>query len=233
MKSVSSLLIAASTVALVTVFTVSGHAQSPDGLRHAQMHGGGMQGQGAQGHGAQGQSTQSQGMPGKGSMESREAGGTNAQMPSAGCMEMCGGMAGQKMGGMGPGAMSASSMPGPRMMQQMMPGRMADLPADRIEGRIAYLHAELRIADVQMAAWNEFAGVLRANAKRVSDARLVSAPAASKSAADRLDEQERFLAARLESVRALKPAFSKLYGSLDDSQKKTADELLGPYLGLG
>lgn len=231
MMSSNKFFVACSTIALMAAFATTGHAQSSEGFLLAQMHGGGAQGQG---HGSQGQGTQSQdkGM-GMGKMESRGTGDSTAQTPaSSGCMDMC--MGGQAMQGE-MGGMGMSSMPGPRMMQQMMmQGRMADLPSDRIEGRIAYLHAELRITDAQMPTWNDFAAVLRANAKRASDARPASTPTASQpvAAAVRLDEQERWLAARLESVRALKPAYTKLYAALDDSQKKTADELLASYLGV-
>ena len=49
----------------------------------------------------------------------------------------------------------------------------------------------------------------------------------------RLDAQERWLAARLEGTRALKTAFTGLYGALSDEQKKAAGELLAPHMGMG
>lgn len=112
------------------------------------------------------------------------------------------------------------------MMQMMRHGSMLDVPSDYIEGRIAFMHAELRITDSQMAAWTEFANVLRANAKRSAEAHGAKGQQAATTTADRLDEQERRLAARLEGVRALKAAYGKLYAVLDDKQKKTADELM-------
>ena len=50
--------------------------------------------------------------------------------------------------------------------------------------------------------------------------------------AERLDLQERWLLARLEGTRAIKAAFTTLYGTLSDEQKKTADELLAPHMGM-
>ena len=50
---------------------------------------------------------------------------------------------------------------------------------------------------------------------------------------ERLDAQERWLAARLEGTRSLKTAFTGLYTALSEEQKKTADELLAPHMGLG
>jgi hypothetical protein len=42
---------------------------------------------------------------------------------------------------------------------------------DDIEGRIAFLRAELKITDAQMSAWNTFADALRANAKKLGEVR--------------------------------------------------------------
>jgi len=50
--------------------------------------------------------------------------------------------------------------------------------------------------------------------------------------ADCLDMQERWLAARLEGTRSIKAAFTSVFGTFSEDQKKTATELLGPHLGL-
>ena len=60
-----------------------------------------------------------------------------------------------------------------------------------------------------------------------------AAPPQVPSMADRLDQQERWLLARLEGTRTMKAAFTKLYDTLSDEQKKTADELLAPHMGMG
>ena len=46
-----------------------------------------------------------------------------------------------------------------------------DDDGDHIEGRIAFLKAELKITDVQMPQWNAFADTLRANAQRMREMR--------------------------------------------------------------
>lgn len=144
------------------------------------------------------------------------------------------GMQGQGMQGQMPDMMSGTMGPGtsPQMMQVMMHGHVADLPSEHIEGRIAFLHAELQIKEPQMPAWTEFANVLRANAKRIGEAQKAQPLQGAVSATDRLDQQERWLSARLESVKALKPAYTKLYAALDDKQKKIADELVTPHMGI-
>jgi hypothetical protein len=133
-----------------------------------------------------------------------------------------------QMGGKGPGMMMGAGMSDGSMMammMRMMHGRMDDM-AEYVEGRIAFLQAELRPTDSQMAAWHEFANVLRANGKRISQARAEQPKRTSASFGDRLDDEERWLSVKLEGVRALKPAYAKLYAVLDDKQKKTADDVM-------
>lgn len=105
---------------------------------------------------------------------------------------------------------------------------------DRVEGRIAFLHAEMKITDAQAKPWDAFAAALRDNAKRLGQVRAaVGGHAASPSSLEqRLANQELWLSARLEGVREIKAAFAPLYGTLSDEQQKTADELLGTHMGL-
>ena len=128
---------------------------------------------------------------------------------------------------------SANMMGGMPMMNMMGPA------IDRIEGRIAFLRAELNITDAQASAWNTFADAMRTNAKKIREVRAATMPqpdAGQQQAptmAELLDLQERWLAARLEGTRALKSAVANLYGTLSEDQKKTANELLAPQMGMG
>lgn len=126
----------------------------------------------------------------------------------------------------------APSASDPRHGPMGMMGTMIDLPTDRIEGRIAFLHAELRITEAQMAVWTELATVIRANAKRMSEAQGPHQQAAAPSAIARLDSHERWLVARLESVRALKAAYAKLHAVLDENQRKVGDQLVVHQMGI-
>lgn len=152
-------------------------------------------------------------------------------------MNGMGGMPMMKMMGDGAG------MDMPRMMQMMnmMHSGMAGCGSapstdqagafDRIEGRIAFLRAELRITETQAAAWNAFADALRTQARARQQLQGQDTQPRPASLLERLDRRERGLAARLEGIRALKGAFAPLFAALSDDQKKTADELLSPYLG--
>ena len=159
------------------------------------------------------------------------------------------GMAGQPgMMGMGgqQGMMGGMSMMNMMNMMQMMGGPRGamgqmgsmDRPGmgtiDHVDGRIAFLRTEIKITDAQAGVWNALADALRANAKRLGEVRasMMSQPQAA-TLTQRLDIQERWLAARLEGTRALKTAFTGLYGALSDEQKKTAGELLAPHMGMG
>jgi hypothetical protein len=122
-------------------------------------------------------------------------------------------------------------------MMGMIGSRMGGMATiDHVEGRVAFLRTELKIADAQSGAWNTFADALRANAKRLGDVRsamMAQREPQAPSLVDRLDLQERWLAARLDGTRAIKSAYVNLSGVLSDEQKKTANELLGPHMGMG
>ena len=126
-----------------------------------------------------------------------------------------------------------------RTMGMMGPGSAGMGTVDRVEGRIAFLRAELKITDAQASVWNAFADALRTNAKKLGEARASMMPQAgagqpqAPTLADRLDVQERWLVARLEGTRTIKATFTSLYGTLSDDQKKTANEFLAPHMGMG
>ena len=142
--------------------------------------------------------------------------------------------------GMGPsqGMMGGSGMMNMMSgnMMQMMGSRQCGMGTiDRVEGRIAFLRTELKITDTQSAAWNAFADTLRNNAESLGEVRasmMSQAGTAPQTLVDRLTLQEKWLAARLEGTRAMKSALINLVGTLSDDQKKTADQLLGPHMGM-
>jgi hypothetical protein len=115
-------------------------------------------------------------------------------------------------------------------------GGMGMATIDRVEGRIAFLRTELKITDAQNAVWNVFADALRANAKSLGDVRssIMAAMAGpvQQSLVERFALQEKWLAARLEGTRAIKAALADLVGGLSDDQKKAADDLLAPHMGM-
>ncbi len=141
--------------------------------------------------------------------------------------------------GMGGSPMMANMM---QMMMPMMQGHATGMmgsgegdltrlfSTERIAGRLAYLRAEIAITDAQASTWNGFVEIVRAQAKRLSDARahMAGIATASTSIVDRLEHEEHLVALRLDALRALKPALAALHASLSDDQKKTAEQLLPP-----
>jgi len=123
-----------------------------------------------------------------------------------------------KMGMMGGGAMPMGCMAG---------GGVA--MGGNVEGHIASLRTELKITGAQTGAWNSFAGVLRANVRRVGQIHMgmMTGPnGAPPSLTQRLDRHERMMTAGLDNLRALKPALVRLYAVLSAEQQATADRLL-------
>ena len=135
-------------------------------------------------------------------------------------------------GFMGPGMMGYVGM-GPWMMGQGGSGpAICSAMASHIEGRLAYIKTELKITQAQEPLWDTYATAARDSGNTMlarcttmmnqSNASTVSVP-------DRLDENEQLLAAQLDAVRAMNMALKPLYGTLTDSQKQRADQiLLGP-----
>ncbi|WP_375276077.1 Spy/CpxP family protein refolding chaperone [Methylorubrum thiocyanatum] len=179
----------------------------------------GMQPTGGMGQGGT-QTNQGATNPGKGGM----GGGTKG----------CCGMGGMQQGAAPSGGMGMMDDNMRRMQQnQAMPGMATngvDM-TDRIDGRIAFLRAELKITDAQATTWNQFAEALRSSRQHLLEARQqLAAPASSNAPTARLDQYERHLTARLEAIRTARTAFTQLYAVLDEHQKHVADELLVPFL---
>jgi len=122
-----------------------------------------------------------------------------------------------------------------RMMDMMNGSGLSIMNAtDHIEGRIAYLRAELKITSEQDGAWNTFAQALRANATELAKLRADATSANGKGARtslERLESEERILATRSRNTHAIAIAYSPLYRTLSESQKKLADDLVAPVQG--
>lgn len=112
-------------------------------------------------------------------------------------------------------------------------GATASGPADvteRLEGRIAFLKTELQITDKQMADWNVLADALRSSRQHLLEARKLLVMDDKAAGPERLDRYEHHLGERLEAIKSARSAFNRLYGSLSDGQKQTADAILLPLI---
>jgi hypothetical protein len=135
--------------------------------------------------------------------------------------------------GMGRGMMDGWGWGGPMM------GYGPDAMLDRIDGRLAYMKTELKITDAQATAWDELAKVIRDTTEthnalmREMMKDLRSGEFLKKPLPERLTVQQTHMEARLEQIKAVRAAVDKFYALLDDDQKKTADDIVLPSMGLG
>jgi len=138
-------------------------------------------------------------------------------------------------------AMCPQSQGGTMQMMEKMMGSHMSMPGmsatsgsadvtDRIEGRIAFLKAELEITDKQTADWNVLADALRSSRQHLVEARKYLVADDKANSPDRIERYERHLTERLEAVKSARTAFARLYPSLNDSQKQTADTILLPLI---
>ena len=126
-------------------------------------------------------------------------------------------------GFMGPGMMGFGAM-GPWMMRGSGSSAeaMCSAMASHIEGRLAYVKAELKVTDAQEPLWNALPVARPLMGKCDSQ---VSLP-------DGLDQNEQLMAAQLDALPTMNKALKPLYASLSDDQKKAANQLFWGPMGM-
>ncbi|MCU4160686.1 Spy/CpxP family protein refolding chaperone [Acidiphilium sp. AL] len=99
-------------------------------------------------------------------------------------------------------------------------------PASEIKAHINKLRTELKITSAQRSQWDALASVMRQNATQMETLyKQRSRNAETMTAVEILKSYREFTRAHLAALNKLIPAFTKLYGVLSHTQKKTADEL--------
>lgn len=186
-----------------------GDAQS--GTGHGMM-GHGMMGQGGMGHGGMnhgGMGGGGMGCMSHGGMDHGDAAakGSSAEQQSEGRDKHSGGMMMKRLCGAG----------------------------EHVEGRLAFLKAELKLTAAQAPQWTAFADAYRAAGEKVAQycASAKERNDAPKGVLEQFGMMERNMTAHLESVRTIKSAAEPLFGVLSEEQKKTAEEVMTGVMGLG
>jgi hypothetical protein len=133
-------------------------------------------------------------------------------------------MGGNMMGQMGPSGI----MP---MMNMMMGGQTG---AEHVEGRLAFIKAELKITEAQTPQWNAFADAVRANAGSMGEMRksMMAGQGAPSTLPDRLALGDKLVTAHLAALKKTAEAVSQLYRVLTDDQKKVADTIVVGPMGI-
>ena len=104
-----------------------------------------------------------------------------------------------------------------------VPGKNAE---ERVEGRIKELHAQLRITPAEEPHWNEFAQVMRENARDMDEAFIQRAQQfPTMNAVQNMQSYEQISEQHAQRLQKLVPAFQKLYDAMPDQQKRLADQV--------
>lgn len=136
------------------------------------------------------------------------------------------GMGGGGTPGMMGGGMPMRGMQGGAPQGAGMGEQLHDLLAERVEGGLAFLRAELRIRADQEVAWTAFATKIREAATRFREARgRIPAVALGAGLEQHFAAQEARLTAELERARACRAAAATLMPALDDGQRRTVEAL--------
>ena len=101
-----------------------------------------------------------------------------------------------------------------------------------IDGRIAFLKAELKITPAQEPQWQQVAAAMRENAN-VLDRTIATArqDRAEMDAVQRLELREQFAKARADNDARLLAAFKPLYAGLSPEQQQMANRLVAAHHG--
>ena len=122
------------------------------------------------------------------------------------------------------------------MMRPMMPGRMAGgmgMPFEHIEGRIAFLKAELKVTEAQAAPWNAFANTMRSDAAAMKTTHEAMGKAAmTTSMPDRMAARRKMMAERMAMMDHSETSMKALYAALSSEQKTTFDQLMSGPMGM-
>jgi hypothetical protein len=109
------------------------------------------------------------------------------------------------------------------MANHPVPGKNAE---ERVENRIKELHAQLRITSAEEPQWNQFAEVMRANARSMDQTFSERAQNfESMNAVQNMQSYEKLAQTHAQDLEKLVPAFQKLYDAMPDQQKQLADQV--------
>src|SRR5262245_47326809 len=211
MRTLGTLVIAATLASAVPAFAQS----QQDHEAHHPEAGGGAQTQAPQPtppeSRASGPSMMGPGMMGPGMMQRETGSGTSRGMMGGNMMSQSGGM------------MS--------MVNMMMRGQSR---AERIEGHLAFIRAELNISDAQTPQWNAFADARRKNAGAMIERSnaMTSQQSAGAKLPERLALEVKAVTAHLDALKRTVDAVGQLYKALNDEQKKTADGIVVGPMGM-
>jgi hypothetical protein len=97
---------------------------------------------------------------------------------------------------------------------------------ERVERRIAELRTQLRITPAEQQQWDQFAGVMRDNARDMDQIFIQRAQQlGSMTALQNMQSYEQLADAHAQHLQKLVSAFQSLYEAMPDQQKQLADQV--------
>ena len=147
-------------------------------------------------------------------------------------------MAGPAAQGAQPGAMGGGMAGMMEVMRPMMAGGGMGMPFEHVEGRIAYLKAELRITGAQAAPWSVFADTMRADATAMRAMHEEMAKGGMMTGVmptalpDRITAQRKMMAAHAVMLDRMEAAAKPLYAVLSADQRKVMDQAAPGSMGM-
>jgi periplasmic protein CpxP/Spy len=115
---------------------------------------------------------------------------------------------------------AASASP---LAAQPAPGNNAE---QRVETHIRQLHAQLRITPAERPQWDQFAQVMRENARDMDQAFMQRARQyPTMNAVQNMQSYEQIAEAHAQHLQKLVPAFDTLYNAMPEQQKQLTDQV--------
>lgn len=97
---------------------------------------------------------------------------------------------------------------------------------ERVERRVNELHAQLRITPAEQQQWDQFANVMRENARDIDQLFIQRAQQLpSMTALQNMQSYEQLAEAHAQHLQKLVAAFQNLYNAMPDQQKQLADQV--------
>jgi protein CpxP len=109
------------------------------------------------------------------------------------------------------------------MTSQPVPGKNT---AERVQNHIKQLHAQLHITPAEQTQWDQFANVMRENARDMDQAFMQRAQQyPTMNAVQNMQSYEQIAEAHAQHLQKLVPAFDTLYNAMPEQQKELTDRV--------
>jgi hypothetical protein len=165
-------------------------------------------------------------LPNRGQRQTERFDEDNPVEPSCFCSRRCAAGASRR----GAGAthpVSRTSRPARRrILADDLPPVPGKNMEERVENHIKELHAQLHITPAEQPQWDQFAQVMRENARDMDQAFMQRAQQyPTMNAMQNMQSYQQMAEAHVQHLQKLVPAFDNLYNAMPEQQKKLMDQV--------